>query len=111
MLNFDKIYELLRIALITGAINSLFIQKIKCKFISNDCIIILISIITSMLIGTLFTLTFTNFSLTYSLWVGIFTFVHAEAIFNVLKKAETIKVNTDNNENNNDTNEDDLGEG
>ena len=37
MLNFDKIYELLRIALITGAINSLFIQKIKLIII-NDTI-------------------------------------------------------------------------
>ena len=110
MLNFDKIYELLRIALITGAINSLFIQKIKCKFIQNDCIIITISIITSMLIGTLFTLTFTNFSLNYALWVGLFTFVHAEAIFNVVKKVANVQSNNSNNIDNNE-NEDDLGEG
>lgn len=102
MLNFDKIYELLRIALITGAINSLFIQKIKCKFIKSDCLIIMTSFITSMIIGTLFALTFTSFSLTYSLWVGLFTFVHAEAIFSVLKKASSV---------NNTGNEVDPGEG
>lgn len=93
MLDFDKLYELLRVALITGAINSLFIQKIKCKFITNDCIIIIISLITSMIIGTLFTLTFTNFEFKYSLWVGLFTFVHAEAIFNILKKSSSIQAN------------------
>ena len=109
-MNFDTLYELLRIALITGAINSLFIQKIKCKFLSNDCLIITISFFTSIIIGTLFCLTFTKFSLSYSLWVGLFTFVHAEAIFNVLKKAETIKTNT-NIETNQKDSEDDLGEG
>ena len=98
MFNFDKIYELLRIALITGAINSLFIQKIKCKFLKNDCLIIITSFITSMIIGTLFSLTFTEFSISYSLWVGLFTFVHAEAIFNVLKKASSLKQNEDQSE-------------
>ena len=101
MLDIDKLYELLRIALITGAINSLFIQKIKCKFISNDCLLVIISLITSMLIGTLFSLTFVKLNINYSLWVGLFTFVHAEAIFNVLKKTDLIKNNK----------EDDPGEG
>ena len=109
MLNFDNIYELLRIAMITGAINSLFVQKIKCKFLQNDCILVLISLITSMLFGIFFTKTFTNFNLTYAFWVGIFTFVHAEAIFNVLKK---ISGNKNNQENQIEKeNEDDLGEG
>ena len=107
MLDFEKIYELLRIALITGAINSLFVQKIKCKFLTNDCLIIVISFITSMIIGTLFALTFTDSSLSYSLWVGLFTFVHAEAIFNVLKKASSMKNNSESNQGN----EVDPGEG
>jgi len=110
LLDFEKIYELLRISLITGAINSLFIQKLKCKFISNDCIIILISVISSILIGTLFTLTFTSFELNYAFWVGLFTFVHAEAIFNVLKKASNIQ-NDNSNDSKDNENEDDLGEG
>ena len=118
MLDFDKIYELLRISLITGAINSLFIQKIKCKFLKNDCLIILVSLLTSMLFGYFFTVTFTSFTYEYALWVGIFTFVHAEAIFSVVKKASNISINNNNKNNSeqstpavNNENEDDLGEG
>ena len=36
-------------------------------------------------------LTFTEYTLKYAIWVGVFTFVGAEAIFNLLKKTTNIK--------------------
>jgi len=63
-----------------------------------------------MLFGTLFTLTFTSFPLTYALWVGIFTFVHAEAIFSILKKASLIKTNDDQVDTDTPNNEENVGD-
>lgn len=91
MNNFETFYELLRLSLISGAISTLFVQKIKCHLLKNDCVTVLASFIISLLIGTSFALTFTNYVFKYAIWVGVFTFVGAEAIFNLLKKTTNIK--------------------
>ena len=89
--NFETFYELLRLSLISGAISTLFVQKIKFHLLKNDCVTVLASFIISLLIGTSFALTFTEYTLKYVIWVGVFTFVGAEAIFNLLKKTTNIK--------------------
>ncbi len=92
MINFDNLYELIKISFITGSIGTLFVQKIKCNaWIKNDCIVVFISFFVSLLLGTFFTITFTNFPFKYALWVGVFSFVEAEALFNILKKTLNLK--------------------
>lgn len=92
MIDFTMIEDLLLIATLTGSITTLFVQKIKCSLLmNNSCIVILISFILSMVIGTIFSLSFCNLNLKYALWVGFFTFIGAEAIYRVLREKFNIK--------------------
>lgn len=110
MANLDILYDLLQIAMITGAITTLFVQKIKCStFLNSKCQIVIVSLFLSMVFGMLFTLTFSNFPLIYALWVGLFTFVGAEAIYTAVKKTLNLKTFTSVTENTTTTDEEGDG--
>ncbi len=95
-MDIQKILTMLEIAAITGAMTTLFVQKIKCHVImEKPCVVVLISFVVSMALGILFSITFYNLSLVYSLWVGLFTFVGAEAIYKVLKDVLKLKTISD----------------
>ena len=97
MINFDTLYELVKISFITGSIGTLFVQKIKCNtWLKNDCVVVFISFFISVILGTFFTLSFTEFPFKYAIWVGVFSFVEAEALFNILKKTLNLKTYKEN---------------
>lgn len=80
MLNIELIKNILIISIASGIVTTAFVQKIK-EHLKTKKYILLISIFSSLIIGTLFSLSFSNISLTYSLWVALFTFIDANIIY------------------------------
>lgn len=91
----ELLQQLLVVALIIAPFSAEFIQKIK-EFLKNKKYLALVSLVVNMIIGTLFTLNFTEESLVYALWVGFFTYIGADVIYKVFedkffKSLSTIK--------------------
>jgi len=80
MLNFTLIRNVLIIALASSIISTSLIQRIK-EGTKSKKHILLISFITSMIIGFFFTLSFSDIPLEYALWVGLISFIGADAIY------------------------------
>lgn len=87
MLDFDLIKSILIIAIAAGIITTAVTQKIKeaIKFKSSNRIVI-VSFVISMIIGTLFSLTFSDTNIVGSLWCGLFSFVGADAIYKTFEE-------------------------
>ena len=81
-MNFDLLKQVLLISIGSSIISTTLIQKIKegYKF-KNSKNIIMSSFGVSMLIGTLFSLTFTDLNMINSLWVGLISFIGADAVY------------------------------
>lgn len=82
MLDFDLIKNILIVAMASSIITTAFVQKIKeaIEFKKSSRLVI-VSFVVSMLIGTLFALTYGNVDLVNSLWIGFFSFIGADAIY------------------------------
>ena len=87
MLKFDLIKNILIIAMASGIITTAFVQKVKetIKFKKSNRLVI-ISFIVSMILGTLFSLSFSDTNLINSLWVGLFSFIGADAIYKLFEE-------------------------
>lgn len=86
MINYDLIKNVLTMGLINSLIITNLVQKVKESFVikcSDTCV--LISLIISLIIGTLFSLTFSNLNFIYSLWSSIFSFIGADIIYKILE--------------------------
>ena len=81
-MNIELIKALLLVAVLSSIISTSFIQKIKTISLikCSDCLIY-ISFLVSMSFGMLFTLSFTNYTLVESLWVGLFSFIGADSLY------------------------------
>lgn len=81
-MNFELLKQVLLISIGSSIISTTLIQKIKegYKF-KNSKKIILISFEVSMVIGTLFSLSFTDLNMINSLWVGLISFIGADAVY------------------------------
>ncbi len=82
MLNITLIKNVLIIAMASSIISTSLTQKLKetqtykqKEKLPIKCFLI------SMIIGILFSLTFSDISLKYSLWVGLISFIGADAIY------------------------------
>lgn len=88
-MDFELLKQLLVIAISASVISTAFMQKIKesCLLSSTlqTCYLIMISFGVSMIVGTLFALTFANTTFGEALWVGLFTFVGADSIYKMLE--------------------------
>ena len=81
-MNIELIKVLLIIASASSILSSAFMQKIKTiSLIKCSSCLIYISFLVSMLFGILFTLTFTEYNIVYSLWVGLFGFLEADTLY------------------------------
>ena len=98
MIDLTLLKNILIVSVASSIISTSLIQRIKegtkCKnHICLKCLII------SMVIGVLFSLTFTNLSIMETLWVGLISFIGADAIyktfedkiFNSLSKIDTLE--------------------
>ena len=76
--------ELIKNILIIGIGASIFstaiIQKIK-EQLKDKKMLFFVSLIVSILIGTLFSLSFTELTLVNSFWVGVVTWIGADALY------------------------------
>ena len=81
----ELLKELLIIAIASGVIMTMFIQKIKETFNINGGMVIIVSFILNMIIGSLFAISFSNANLINAIWVGFFSFVGADTIYKTLE--------------------------
>lgn len=96
MLNLNLVKNILIIGISAGVITTALVQKIKIYAPTSKCIP-LISFIVSMIVGTLFALNFSNIGIIGSLWVGLFTFIGADALYKTFEdKVFTPFANMDN---------------
>ena len=84
MLNLDYLKSILMIAISCSIITSAFIQKTKHYCSSSKCIVFY-SFLVNMILGFLFSMTFTNIDKINSLWVGLFSFIGADTIYRTLE--------------------------
>lgn len=80
MLNITLIRNILIVSIASSIISTSLIQRIK-EGTKKRKFILLKSFIISFIIGILFSLTFSNISLLNSLWVGLISFIGADAIY------------------------------
>ena len=85
-MNIELIKALLLIAVSSSIISASFVQKIKTVSLikSSECLIY-ISFLISMSFGILFTLSFTDYKLIDSIWVGLFSFIGADPLYKVFE--------------------------
>lgn len=84
MLNIDILKQVLIIALASGCVTTLTIQKIK-ESLKNKKLLFIIGLCTSIIIGTLFAKTFSDASWIYCIWAGFFTWIDADVLYRILE--------------------------
>ena len=86
MLNMDLLQSLLIVAIASGIVMTPLIQKIKEGInIKDSKTIIIVSFLGNMTIGTLFALSFSDVTLIYAIWIGLFSFIGADLIYKALE--------------------------
>ena len=84
MLNWSLLQNLLIIAIACSSITVIFIQKTK-KFCKSSRCITNYGLFINMVLGFLFSQTFSNIDYIKSLWVGLFSFLGADTIYKNLE--------------------------
>lgn len=82
-MNTELLTTLLVIAMTSSSITCAFIQKTKSK-ISKKWLL-WYSLAVNMVLGILFTLTFTDSTITQGAWVGLFSFIGADTLYKTLE--------------------------
>ena len=82
-MDIDLLTEILIIAMTNSTITCAFIQKTKAK-ISKKWLISY-TLVVNMVFGAFFTLTFTNSSILHGIWVGVFSFIGADVLYQSLE--------------------------
>lgn len=83
-LNWDMLQELLIVAIACSTVTVAFIQKTK-RFCKKKKWVTSYSFFVNMVLGFLFSKTFTSLSNIQSLWVGLFSFIGADTIYRNLE--------------------------
>lgn len=82
-MNAELLTTLLIIAMTSSSITCAFIQKTKSK-ISKKWLL-WYSLVVNMVLGILFTLTFTDSTIIHGAWVGLFSFIGADTLYKTLE--------------------------
>lgn len=85
MLDFDLIKNTLIIGMASGIVTTALIQKIK-ENLNTKKWLTLISFAINMVVGTLFAFSFSTVSIIDSLWVGLFSFVEADMLYQMFEE-------------------------
>lgn len=80
MINIELLKSILIVGISSSVITTSIVQKIK-EQLKTKKYITLISFITSMIIGTLFSKNFSNINWIYSIWAGLFSFIGADTLY------------------------------
>lgn len=84
MLDWSLLQSVLIIAIACSSVTVIFIQKTK-RFCGNSKQIPFYSLIVNVILGFLFSQTFSDISCINSLWVGLFSFLGADTIYKSLE--------------------------
>lgn len=84
MIKWQLLENLLLVSTASSTISVAFIQKTKAC-LKNSKHVCIYSFILNIIIGILFTLTFTDVNLKYSFWVGLFSYIGADTIYKTLE--------------------------
>lgn len=84
MINIDLLQEQLIVAMVVSVITVAFIQKTKGMFKKSKHIQ-LYSFIVNLVLGVLFSIYFTETTVVGGLWVGLFAFLGADALYQALE--------------------------
>lgn len=84
MLDIELIKQILTISVASGCVTTLTVQKIK-EQLSTKKFLCLISFVVSMVVGTLFSKSFSDVGWVYCLWSGFFTWIDANIVYSVLE--------------------------
>ncbi len=79
-MNLDLIKLILVVAVASSIISTATIQKTK-EIIKNKTIFYIVAFLISTAIGILFALSFSDLSVKQSIWVGLVTWIGADAIY------------------------------
>lgn len=80
MLNIELLKSILIIGISSSIITTSLVQKIKEQLKSKKYIC-LISLVISLIVGTLFSKSFSNINWIYSAWAGFFSFIGADTLY------------------------------
>lgn len=105
MLNLDYLKNILMISISCSVITAAFIQKTK-HYCPSSKFVVLYSFVVNMIIGFLFSMTFTDIEKINSLWIGLFSFIGADTIYRTLERklASYSDLVSNNNSDGNDEN-------
>lgn len=84
MINIDLLQEQLIVAMVVSVITVAFIQKTKGMFKKSKHIQIY-SFIVNLVLGVLFSIYFTKTTIIGGLWVGLFSFIGADSLYQALE--------------------------
>ena len=79
-MNFDLLKEIMIVAIASSIISTATIQKIK-EFTTSKIALYIIAFVVSGAIGFLFSLSFSDLSAINSIWVGLITWIGADAVY------------------------------
>lgn len=84
MLDLELIKQVLIVSLASGCVTTVTIQKIKEQLKTKKYILGL-SFAVSMIVGTLFSKSFSDMNWVYCVWSGFFTWVDANLLYSALE--------------------------
>ncbi len=84
MLDMDLLKQVLVIAIASGCVTTLTVQKIK-EQVTKKKWLFLISFLVSIIIGTLFAKSFSEATWIYCVWAGFFTWINANLLYSALE--------------------------
>lgn len=84
ILDLELLKNILIIALASGCVTTLTIQKVK-EFMTKKTLVCLAGFLVSMIIGTLFAKSFSSANWIYSVWCGFFTWIDANLLYSALE--------------------------
>lgn len=84
MLDTELIKQILLVSMASGCVTTLTVQKIK-EQVKTKKYLGLISLLVSMVVGTLFSKSFSDMNWVYCLWSGFFTWVDANMVYSILE--------------------------
>lgn len=86
-MNFDLLKNVCVVAIAGGVITTAIVQQLKSAIsFKNSKNIIWLSLVVSLVIGTLFARCFSELTWVYCLWSGLITWLGAEAIYLALEE-------------------------
>jgi uncharacterized membrane protein len=84
MLDTELVKQILLVSMASGCVTTLTVQKIK-EQVKTKKYLGLISVLVSMVVGTLFSKSFSDMNWVYCLWSGFFTWVDANMVYSILE--------------------------